>query len=249
VQRRIAIGVSLLLAAAGTLLAADELPKAETILDKYVQATGGKAAYLKVHNEISTGSMELAANGIKGHITVYRAEPELSYTELDIEGVGKIQEGSDGKIAWSLSALQGPRLKEGDEKASTLRDAKFQGELNWRDNYKQAKTVGVEQVDGKDCYKVELTPNEGSPVTRFYDKESGLLVKTAMTVSTPMGEIAAESVASDYRKEGDILVPHKMVQKAAGQEMTFTIESVKYNSEIPKDRFATPDEIKALMKK
>jgi len=59
--------------AAGALAAADELPKTETILDKYIEATGGKAAYAKIHSEISTGTMEFAAMGLKGH------EPTLEY--------------------------------------------------------------------------------------------------------------------------------------------------------------------------
>jgi outer membrane lipoprotein-sorting protein len=42
---------------------------------------------------------------------------------------------------------------------------------------------------------------------------------------------------------------HKVTQKGAGQEVSITIDSVKYNAEIPKGQFDVPDEIKALMKK
>jgi zinc protease len=234
--------------ATGARLAADDLPKAETILDKYIEATGGKAAYEKNHSEVSTGTMEFVGKNIKGNISSYRAEPDKSYTEIDIQGIGKVKEGSDGKVAWSLSAMQGPRLKDGEEKAGALQAARFNAELNWRDVYK-AETTGVEQVDGNDCYKVLLTPKEGMAMTRYYDKKSNLLVKMVMTVKNPMGEFPVESVVSDYRKEGTILMPHKVTQKAAGQEITITIDNVKYNAEIPKDKFDPPDEIKAMMKK
>ena len=232
----------------GARLAADDLPKAEAILDRYIEVTGGKAAYEKNHSEISTGTMEFVGKGIKGTIASYRAEPNTSYTELDIQGIGKVREGTDGKIAWSLSALQGPRIKDGEEKAGALQAAKFNAELNWRDTYK-AQTTGIEKVDGKDCYKVTLTPPEGAAMTRFYDKESSLLVKMVMTVKNPMGEFPVESTVGDYRKEGTILMPHKVTQSAAGQEITITIDSVKYNAEIPKEKLEPPDEIKALMKK
>jgi hypothetical protein len=43
--------------------------------------------------------------------------------------------------------------------------------------------------------------------------------------------------------------PAKVAQKAAGQEIAITIDSVKYNAEIPKDKFEPPDEIKAMLKK
>jgi len=239
---------ALVVLATGARLAADDLPKAETILDKYIEVTGGKAAYEQNHSEVSTGSMELVGKGIKGTVSSFRQEPDKSYTEIDIQGIGKVREGSDGKVAWSLSAMQGPRVKDGDEKASALQAARFNAELHWRDTYK-AETTGIEQVDGKDCYKVQMTPKEGMPMTRFYDKESNLLVKMVMTVKNPMGEIPVESMVSDYRKEGAILMPHKVTQKAAGQEIAITIENVKYNAEIPKDKFDPPEEIKAMLKK
>jgi outer membrane lipoprotein-sorting protein len=192
--------------------------------------------------------MEVVGRGIKGSVSSYRAEPDRSYTEIDLQGVGKVKEGTDGTIAWSLSAMQGPHLKEGDEKAAALQAAQFNADLHWRDSYK-AETTGVEQVDGKDCYRVQMTPKAGMPVTRFYDKGSNLLVKMTMTVKNPMGEIPVESYVSDYRKEGAILMPHKVTQKAAGQEIAITIDSVKFNAEIPKEKFDPPEEIKAMLKK
>src|SRR5213592_4738942 len=85
---------------AGALPAADELTKADTILDKYIEATGGKAAYEKRHTEVSTGTLEIVGKGIKGTITSYRSEPNKSLTEVDIQGIGKVTEGTDGTIAW-----------------------------------------------------------------------------------------------------------------------------------------------------
>jgi outer membrane lipoprotein-sorting protein len=246
--RKIAIGaavvVSLTLARA-----ADDLPKAENILDKYIEATGGKAAYQKHHSEISKGTFEMAAMGIKATMTVYLAEPDKSYMEIDLgSSFGKMREGSDGKVFWQLSSMMGPHIKEGAEKIQGEM-SRLNGELNWRDLFKDAKTVGTEQVDGKDCYDVQLTPSEGPPITQCYDKESGLMVKQSMTAQGPMGEQTVNSFASDYRKEGDVLTPHKLKSSVAGQEITITVESVSFNADIPAETFALPDEIKALVKK
>jgi hypothetical protein len=242
-------GAALLLSAAGTVAAADDLPKAETILDKYVEVTGGKAAYAKVHNEISTGTMTLGAMGITGKVTAYQAEPNKQVVEVEIEGIGKVREGTDGEVAWGLNPMQGPRIKEGEERDKSIEAARISAEAQWRDLYKSAETAGVETVDGKDCYKVVLTPKTGSPVTKWFDKESNLLVKSSTTLKTAMGDIQSESTMSDYRKEGDILLPHKTVSHAMGQEITITIDTVKYNAEIPKDKFDLPAEIQALVKK
>jgi hypothetical protein len=234
--------------AAGALVAAD-LPKGEAVMDKYVEVTGGKAAYSKVHTQIVNGATEFKAMGLKGKMTAYMAEPDKHYMEMEMPGIGKIQDGSNGEVAWGLSAMQGPRLKEGDEKAEALLQGKFNSELNWRDIFKSAETAGVETVDGKECYKVVLTPKVGTPVTKWFDKDSGLLLKMAMTSKTPMGEVQSDSVYSDYRKEGDLLVAHKVVTHVATMTLEMTVDNVQQNPEIPKDKFDVPAEVKALMNK
>jgi len=232
------------------LFCADEaLPKADTILDHYIEVTGGKAAYEKHHNEVMHGAMEITAQGLKGAMVVYQAEPDKTRATIDIEGVGKIESGSDGAIAWENSALQGPRVKDGEEKSDALRDATFNSSLNWRKMYTKAETSGTDKVGDKECYKVVLTPKEGKPLTHFFDKKSGLLLKTTMTRTTQLGEISVEVLVEDYRKEGDIVVPHKTTNKFAGQEFTITVQSMEFNVEIPKDRFEPPAEIQTLLKK
>ena len=251
IERRSFVAAALLLGLggiAGRARADEALPKAETIIEKYIEATGGKAAYEKLRTEITTATMELVGKGIKGTLTTYKAAPDKSYTVTEIEGIGKIEEGSNGQVAWSRSAIQGPRVKDGPEKALALHAGRFNGELHWRDLYKKVETTGTETVDGKECYKLILTPNDGNPITRFYDKKSSLLVKTAMTVKTQMGDFPVESMVSDYRKEGEILMAHRVMQKAAMGEITVVLESVKYNAEIPKNRFDLPEDIKPLVK-
>ena len=75
---RIALGILLAGVVSSLGMAADEpLPKGAEILDKFVDATGGKDAYLKVHNEMWKGSFEFLGKGIKGAATSYRAEPRV----------------------------------------------------------------------------------------------------------------------------------------------------------------------------
>jgi outer membrane lipoprotein-sorting protein len=245
---RFPLRISLALAFAGVLAAAD-LPKAETLLDKYVEVTGGKAAYSKMHSQMMTGTMEFPAMGLKGKLTVYAAEPDKQYFEVNLEGIGKMQEGVSGDVAWANSAMQGARVKDGAEKAESLLKAKFNADVKWRDLYKTVETVGMETVEGKECYKVVATPNTGNQNTRWYAKDSNLLVKMSSVTATPQGDIQADTTVSDYRKEGDVLMPHKMKITAGPMEFSMTVDSVQINPEIPKNTFEVPDEVKALLKK
>lgn len=227
---------------------AEALPKAETILDQSYEAMGGKAAFAKIHSQLITGTLEIAAMGIKGTMTITKAEPDMSVADIDITGIGMVKQGFDGKVAWEINPMSGARIKDGEELAAAKREAHFHDE-NWREEFKKVETLGSETVEGKDCYKVVLTPNEGNPLTEFYDKKTGLLTKLKVTVATPMGDMEASTIFSDYRKEGDVMAAHKILQSAGPQEFSITFDSYKFNGEIPKGKFDLPDEIKALIKK
>ncbi len=225
------------------------LPKAEDILDKFVEVTGGKAAYEKVHNEKSTGTFEFVGKGIKGSVTSVREDPNKAVTTVELQGIGTIKEGSDGQIAWESSSLQGPRIKQGAERAEAMREATLLAPLYWRKLYKHVETVGQETIDGQPCYKVLLTPEEGKPETQYYDKTTGLMVKMTVTASRPEGEIPTETIFSEYRDEGGLRQPHKVRSIAMDQEFLLTLEHVDYNIEMPANQFDLPAEVKALAPK
>lgn len=238
-----------LLVFATVIHAEDALPKGEAILEKYIEATGGRAAYAKIHNSITKGTMEIVSQGIKGALTVYAAAPSKMYSVFEIAAVGKFEEGTDGKVAWSTSAMQGPRVKESEERALALRSANFNPQIHWKESYKSAECVGVETVDGRVCYKVVMTPLEGKPETHYFEKDSGLMVRQTGVLKTPMGEVRVDDTIGDYRLESGILMPHSLNQTLAGQQLKLTFTSIVFNADIPKDRFDLPPEIKALLAK
>ena len=225
---------------------AENLPKGDEIMDKHIEAIGGKAAFDKLKNSAAEGTM--AVGGIKGPMKVYQAAPNKMLLDVDLPGIGKILEGTDGETAWSNNPFTGARIKKDEERAQAIRGATF-NESKWRDMYKSAECVGEEDVESKPCYKVKLTTPEGNVRTSWYDKKNYLLVKQASKEKSPQGEIEQESLVSDYKKVDGVLVPHKVVQKAAGQEMVMTLDKVQFNVDMPADRFALPDEIKKLKEK
>jgi hypothetical protein len=239
-----------LLAASLPLFGADEtLPSVDAVYDHFVAATGGRAAHEARHALIEHATIDFAKQGLKGSLTIYEAAPDKYLGVTELPGIGKIAAGSDGEIAWENSALQGPRIKQGVERSDALRDGAFNPFLQWQKLYAKGETAGSETVESHDCYRVVLTPKEGKPMTEFYDKKSGLLVKTMATVTSQMGEVNAEVLYDDYRKDSDnVLSPHRRVERAAQQEVVIQIDSVEVNPELPKDRFDLPIEVRALLK-
>ncbi|HEY7335006.1 MAG TPA: hypothetical protein VH639_08990 [Bryobacteraceae bacterium] len=226
----------------------DALPAAESILDRFVEATGGKAAYERHKSEMVTGKLEFAAAGVSGTVMSYAEDPSKYYSVLDVAGIGKVEMGVTDGVAWENSALMGPRIKMGEERNQALREARMNAPYHWRELYSKAETAGVETINGEECYKVVLTPKEGTPETMFFEKKSGLMRKTTLVAASPMGNVPAEVLAEEYKDFEGVLIPAKTTQKAAGQEFTITIESVKVNDPIPPERFEMPPEVKALVK-
>ncbi len=110
------LATALLAAILCSAMAQEPPPQGATILDKYIEATGGRAAYEKLRTEVRTGSMELVGKGITASMTLYRAAPSKSYMVMEMPGVGKMEEGTDGVVVWSRSAIQAPESKRGTRK-------------------------------------------------------------------------------------------------------------------------------------
>lgn len=246
VPRRSLLAFAVLLLAPSLRAQDKDLPKAEEILDKYVDATGGKAAYEKLKNRHSKGKIEIVGLNVTGTVEIYQEAPKKLSSVTVLEGAGTITQGTDGTIAWSIDPNTGERLLEGPEKVNFIRDATFNSEANWREEYKTVETVGLEDVDGKPAYKLTLTPNEGTPLTSFYDKESGLLVKISQIAQTPQGEIPVDSTPGDYREVDGVKMPFTTTQALAGIELKISVDEVKHNVEIPAETFAVPEAIKKL---
>jgi outer membrane lipoprotein-sorting protein len=233
----------------GQTLKTEPLPSGESIMDKFVEATGGLKAHKAMKSMVIKGKFDMPAQGMSADLTIYKAAPNLSKTEIDMPmGLGKMLDGCDGKTAWSSSAMTGPMVKTGRAAEEALEGAKFD-EHNWRDRYTAATTLGVEKACGEDCYKVELSRKAGGPHVQYFSKASGLALKMEAETETEMGAIQATVEFQDYRKVGGVTMPFKHVTSAGGQTMLMTYSDVQVNVDIPKSTFELPAVVRALLEK
>ena len=114
-----------LVAASFPLLGADALPSVQTVLDHWIAATGGRAAWEARHNLVEHATLDFPKAGLKGTLTIYEAAPDKYLGVTELPSLGKIASGSNGVVAWENTALQGPRIKSGAERADALRDGAF----------------------------------------------------------------------------------------------------------------------------
>lgn len=239
--------VMILMAMASALMPAADLPTAESLLDRFVEVTGGKKAYEARKTEVARGTVEFAAMGVKGKMVRYASDAGEYRLTMELPGIGAMDAGVNKGIAWERSDLLGPRVKDGSEAAEAIREAKLNSNALWRDLYKKVETTGEETVNGEACYRVKMTPIDGEPETLFLSKKTGLAVKMAVTANTQLGALTAEILFADYKPFGGILSPTRITEKTAGQEITIAIESVDVNVDIPASQFAMPADVAALV--
>jgi len=229
---------------------ADGLPTGEAVLDRYVEVTGGKEAYGHLTSRVAKGTVDLGEVGIGAVFTETQLRPARLHSVIEADALGALEEGTNGTVAWASSLMMGPRVKRGPERAYLLRQAPLDAPAQWRGQFRGAVCVGREIVDGQSCCKLELTPHEGRPETRYYDEQSGLLVKTELVLDTELGPVQSVIFVNDYRNVDGVLLPHrrKTIQGKRG-EMFVTFESIKHNLDVPPDLFEPPLEVQALLAK
>lgn len=225
----------------------EDLPTAEAVFDRFVEVTGGRAAYEGLGNRVSSGTMSIPAQGISGTITVMQAPPNKMVNEVEFGGIGKSRSGFNGEVAWESNQMMGPRVLQGAEAAQAKRSAVFNPELHWRDLYQSAETVGVEEVDGEKAYKLDLVSTDGQEVTQFYSKDSGLLLRSTTTVTNQMGQVPVVTKIVEWKEFDGIKVPVKTTISMTGVEMVISVDEVKHNADLPADAFALPEEVQKLV--
>ena len=221
----------------------DSLPAAEAILNRYIEVTGGAAAYMSRTSEMLTGTFELTAAGLIGQMRVF-LKPGLQRATIELPRVGLIEQGVKDGVAWESDPLAGPRILQGFEAELATVNAHPGGAARWREQYKAVETVGVEDVDGEPAYRVVHTLAKGGSLAGIYSVASGLLLK----VEYASAQAPLTRLMEEYSDLGGILMPTRVVTTMMGQRVSVVrLASVETNVEIPDERFDLPEAVQALL--
>jgi outer membrane lipoprotein-sorting protein len=219
----------------------------EKVLDDFIKATSGKAAYKKIRNEVRKSTLELADMGLTIKSTVYKTIPNLYYSVIEVNNV-KAESGFDGEVVWEISSSTGARILEGEEKWDRINFNLFYFAHRWRDNITEVRLDGEETFEGQPCYVVTLVPKQGCSITFYSSKKSKLIIRTKYTQNSIAGRLPVDIYNLEYGKINGILVAVKYKMKIADKIFTGTIDSVKFNVKIPKKHFKLPPVIRTLLK-
>ena len=220
--------------------ASPALPTADQIIEKYVQAIGGKAAIEKQTSRVSKGSLEISAVGLKGTAEVYEKAPNMTATIINLDGFGLVREGFDGKIAWSQDPQMGLREKAGAELASAKLDAEFFKPLRVKQLYPKLVVKGKDKIGDKEVYVLEATPAESAVETWYFDTQTGLMLRQDSEREGPMGKQPVQIFFDNYKDVDGIKLAFTLRQVTPQFSVDIKIDDVKHNVPIDDAKFAKP---------
>jgi len=178
---------------------------------------------------------------------VLAAAPDRQLLRIGVSGLGEIQQGFDGRVAWLIDPMTGPRVLEGAAYSQMQMDADFYGELHDAKHYTKIETVAREEFEGVPAFKIRLIRPSGEEDFEYFAVDSGLLVGNSVTRISPMGPMPAIAVFSEYKDFGGVRIATRIVQKVMGVEQIMTLITVEHDKVNP-SAFALPASIKALVK-
>ena len=235
-----------------------DLPKAEEILNRFVKETGGLDAHHKIKTRKQEGVVTILVSGqeIELEIRTLSQYPNKSKVETDLPTGATSTRVFDGEHLWEVGGPMGDNLHDEEMTTQAKENSGFHGVIDWKTNYKTVKTVGSDEIDGKTAFKIKCTTEGGRDYHHWFDKESGLMVKTLSKMELPgMGGVEVQIYHSDYKTIDGIKLSmsNKQVIEDAPGVGTITqivkIKKTEQNFDIPKDAFAMPEEIKELLDK
>lgn len=204
----------------------DKSVLAKEIINKYVEAIGGKDALSavedrttimrgnvmgqnltlilrqkwpnKLRQEIKAGGMEqlVLYNGEKAVMTAAGQTIEVTGKELDAL-----------QLEASMDLLFDPEI--------------FGIKLSYE---------GEDTVDSIAVHKVIMTLPSGIRWFQYYDKETGLKVKESKEMQTQMGLLEQETYYLDYKEVEGKLYPFKIKQSVGTQSFEISVSSIKINA-------------------
>lgn len=194
---------------------------ANDVLNKYIEAIGGKAKLDAVESWSMVAEATIQGNTLELEMKKTNAGQMLQ--NVKFAGNSMQKQVLDGDKAYAV--VQGQRKDLSGEELDKIKEesAPFP-ELN----YLAAGGIsleGIEVVGDKKAYKLKITDNK----TAFYDVETGLKLQDITLQEVQGQQVSSTAGYSDYKEVSGILFPYALSQTAGPQKFDFIVKEVKVN--------------------
>jgi zinc protease len=208
----------------------------ESIVKKYIAAIGGDAAIAAVKDASMTGIAKIPGAPMDFTMTQKYWLPK--YYKMSM-GAGPMVVQSQSKKDGVYEKIEQGKVAELEEKDKEELDeeAGFINEKVYINNKYTMVVKGIETVDGKDVYVLQVTSSKGRNFTNYYDVATGLKTKTATKVDDGQGgKMMITTYFDEYKSYNSIQIPTK-VTLDVGVKISIALTDIKINSGLTAEDF------------
>lgn len=222
---------------------------AEKVHEDYIYAITGednmkavqkKYKKLKSMTMVAAAKVEQMGQSMTIEMTTKAVSPDKGMMSIKVAEMGMEVQRSvyNGGKGYSKNMQTGKKNLEGDELAQAKEQAMLDKEIRMKELGYTMKLISIEEVNGKDAYKVEVTSKDGDVEYDYYEVDSKLKVYSMASSEGPDGEMmSSSSELGDYKEVEGIKFPHKRVIVTGDNEMEFVVSKIEINSKIDSDEF------------
>jgi predicted Zn-dependent peptidase len=211
------------------LKAAPEGVTAQTVLENYIKAIGGKDALAAVKSFEQIGEMKMGPMSAK--VNVKMKDNAKLFTSVSMQGMDLMKQVYDG--------TSGVNMQMGQKKPMTdseMTDARVQMDLMAEMNYEKFKYIavlkGIGKVDDQEAYVVDVTKADGSVMSDYYSVATGLKLMSTAMQGEGENAMMTETRIVEYASVNGIKYPSKTKQLAGPQAMEFVFSEMKINPKL-----------------
>lgn len=176
------------------------------IIDKYLMALGGREKLDAVTTMDQTYSMEMMGMAITSRVV---QDAGKFYMNMSAPGMNIMKQVFDGQKG--VAEQMGNQVPvEGEQLESMKEQTVLFPERQYGQEGYTMEVKGLEDVNGKSCYKLLVTKPSGSKSTEYYDKVTHLKIKEVQVAEVEGQANTTTFEYSDYKTVDGINVPHTM---------------------------------------
>jgi len=207
---------------------------AETVVNSYIEAIGGKKNLEKVKsiNMMMTTTMQ----GMPFEINVIIDNAGNFYQGVSMNGSVVQKQVCDGEKALS-SGMQGKQMLEGDDLAKVKEDAVLFQELNYMSSDYTLELKGVDTKYDQEVYVLKITSPSGNEKTKYYAVESGYLLGAESVLETPQGNFMSTKIYDEYTPVKGVKYPYKITETVGPQNVEQFVKTIDINGKLDQSLF------------
>ncbi|MBN4085090.1 insulinase family protein [Flavobacteriaceae bacterium AH-315-B10] len=208
---------------------------AQSVIDNYITAIGGKDNAMLVKTVHSSADVTIEGAPFAPKADIKQMVPNKESMEMSIEGMGVIMKqkfnGETGYIE-----QQGRKMPmEGEVLDNQKSKITLFPELYYDDSYK-ISLESLTTINGNDVYKVKIE-KDGKTSFKYYNAETGLLVREESTVTIGENETTSVVDYSKYSPVKGVQFPYHQIIKSGPQTIIFNVTNVLVNEGVSDEDF------------